>query len=170
MTPSLYWIEGPWAGRLAVSARPRGGDWLEDEVKGWRASGVDMVVSLLTPGEVDDLGLNEEATRCKEEGINLVSFPIADRSVPRSREEAEKLLKNLQKALAAGNTVVIHCRQGLGRSALIAAGLLVLRGAKLEEALTRLSASRGCSVPETEEQRRWVEEIARDAVPAFLAG
>ena len=95
MTPSLYWIEGPWAGRLAVSARPRGGDWLEDEVKGWRASGVDMVVCLLTPGEVDDLGLKEEATRCKEEGISLVSFPIADRRVPRSREEAEKLLSSI---------------------------------------------------------------------------
>jgi protein-tyrosine phosphatase len=129
-----------------------------------------MVVCLLTPGEVDDLGLNEEATRCKEEGISLVSFPIVDRSVPRSREEAEKLLKNLEKALGAGNTVAVHCRQGLGRSALIAAGLLVLRGAKLEEALTRLSASRGCSVPETEEQRKWVEEIARDAAPASLAG
>jgi len=169
MTPTLHWIRGRWAGRLAVSARPRGGDWLRDEVKGWRASGVDIVISLLTSDEVDDLDLNEEAARCQEEGIGFVSFPIADRAVPRSREETEKLLRNLEGYLAAGKTIVIHCRQGLGRSALIAAGLLVLGGTVLQEAFTRLSASRGSSVPETEEQRQWVEEFARDIAPAPLA-
>ena len=158
----LHWIEGPWAGRLAVSARPRGSDWLQDEVKGWRAFGVDTVISLLTPVEADDLGLSEEATRCNEEGADFVSFPIVDRSIPRSREEAEKLLRSLEAALTAGKTVVIHCRQGLGRSALMAAGLLVLGGIKIEEAFRRLSASRGSLVPETEEQRKWVEEFARD--------
>jgi protein-tyrosine phosphatase len=168
MTPALHWIKGRWAGRLALSARPRGGDWLEDEVKGWRASGVDTVVSLLTPDEVDDLGLNEEAARCKAEGIALVSFPIPDRSVPRSREEAEKLLRSVEKALAAGNTVVVHCRQGLGRSALIAAGLLVLEGTKPQEAFACLSGSRGSSVPETREQQKWVEEFAREAAPLGL--
>jgi hypothetical protein len=30
--PTLYWIEGPWTGRLAISARPRGWDWLQDDV------------------------------------------------------------------------------------------------------------------------------------------
>ena len=163
MTPRLYWIKGGWAGRLAVSARPRGGDWLEDEVKGWRVSGVDTVISLLTPDEVDEFGLNEEAARCKAEGIALVSFPIPDRGVPRSREEAEKFLRSLGKALAAGNTVAIHCRQGLGRSALMAAGVLVLQGASPQEAFACLSGSRGSSVPETPEQQKWVEEFAREA-------
>ena len=35
------------AGRLAIMARPRAGDWLEDEISGWRAQGVEIVVSLL---------------------------------------------------------------------------------------------------------------------------
>jgi protein-tyrosine phosphatase len=169
MTPRLYWIVGRWAGRLAVSVRPRGGDWLRDEVKGWRESGVDIVISLLTPDEVDDLSLNEEGARCQEEGLGFISFPIADRSVPGSREAAQKLLKSLDRTLATGKTVVIHCRQGLGRSALIAASILALEGAKPEEAFARLTASRGSSVPETEEQRKWVEEFARDVAPAPLA-
>src|ERR1700693_5787458 len=37
MTPELIWIPGPWAGRLAMSNRARGGDWLDDEVRGWRS-------------------------------------------------------------------------------------------------------------------------------------
>ena len=31
MWTSLYWIDGPWKGKLALSGRPRGGDWLKDE-------------------------------------------------------------------------------------------------------------------------------------------
>lgn len=142
---------------------------LQDDVSDGRASGADNVVSLLTPDETNDLGLNEEA-KCKEEGIGFVSFPIADRSVPRSREQTEKLLRNLERALAAGKTIVIHCRRGLGRLALTAAGLLVLGGTKPKDAWTRLSASRGSSVPETEEPREWVEEFAREAAPTPLAG
>src|SRR6266478_3602266 len=42
-----FWIEGKWPGRLAVSPRQRGGDWLEDEMKFWQRSGISLVVSLL---------------------------------------------------------------------------------------------------------------------------
>jgi len=47
MNPDLFWIPGPWRGRLAVATRPRGGDWLADEAAGWRRAGLDVVVSLL---------------------------------------------------------------------------------------------------------------------------
>src|SRR5437870_3377638 len=50
----LSWIEAPWQGRLAISPRPRGGDWLEDEVREWRLAGVEAVVSLLTSDEITD--------------------------------------------------------------------------------------------------------------------
>ena len=69
MTPTLYWIEGPWAGRIAISARPRGGDWLEDEVKGWKALGVRVDASLLTPDEIAELDLNDEGRYFRENGI-----------------------------------------------------------------------------------------------------
>ena len=36
MNAGLVWIRGDWPGHLAVVKRPRGGDWLEDEVDGWR--------------------------------------------------------------------------------------------------------------------------------------
>jgi hypothetical protein len=49
---NLYWVDGPWPGKLALAARPRGGDWLGDEVVSWKRNGVDAVLSLLTPEEV----------------------------------------------------------------------------------------------------------------------
>ena len=60
MTPDLFWIPGPWRGRLAIASRPRGGDWLEDETNGLRQAGIDVVVSLLESDEVAQLDLLDE--------------------------------------------------------------------------------------------------------------
>lgn len=78
----FYWIEGPWPGRLAISSRPRGGDWLEDEVRAWQQAGIEMIVSLLTKDEIADLDLNQEAEFCRNYGLQFIAFPIEDRSVP----------------------------------------------------------------------------------------
>src|SRR3954449_8644872 len=79
MRTELYWIEGPWPGRLAIMPRPRGGDWLEDEIQSWRRSGVDVVVSLLTREEIADLSLADEGELCRSNGIQFFSFAITDR-------------------------------------------------------------------------------------------
>ena len=76
MFTKLYCIDGPWRGRLAISSRPRGGDWLADEMKNWRSSGLDTIVSLLTPEEMKDLDLQDEEHYCQENGIQFLSFPI----------------------------------------------------------------------------------------------
>jgi protein-tyrosine phosphatase len=164
MTPALYWIEGPWKGRLAISSRPRGNDWLEEEIKGWRESGVSVVATLLTRGEVEALGLIDEARICQEQGIELRLFPIEDRSVPVSRTEATEFIRSLEKELAAGKNVAVHCRQGLGRSAIISGGLLVISGLDPQTAIERVTAARGCPVPETPEQSHWVAQLAQESV------
>lgn len=142
-------------------ARPRGGDWLPDEIKDLRKSDVDILVSLLTPAEVDELDLVEEATLCREQGINYINFPISDRSVPQFSSQTFTLLEQLQSYLSEGKHIAIHCRQGIGRSALIAAGVLVLSGFAPDRAFDLLSKIRGYTVPETEEQRAWVVDFAQ---------
>ena len=61
MRDKVYWITGPWRGRLAILPRPRGGDWLEDETRGWRAAGIDAVVTLLEATEESELDLGGES-------------------------------------------------------------------------------------------------------------
>src|SRR5262245_18959672 len=121
MRAEIFWIEGLGRGRLAVLPRPRGGDWLEDEVRSLRACGVDVLVSLLTREEVGELDLVDEAGCCAACGIELVSFPFADRGVPASASDALGLVRRLAALLAGGKAVAIHCRQGVGRSSLVAA-------------------------------------------------
>ncbi len=160
MFTELFWIEGPWLGRMAISPRPRGGDWLEDEIKAWRQSSIDAVVSLLEQGEAEDLGLEKEHEYCEANGIVFYALPIADRSVPQSHEGAAQLLGTLEKELNLGKNIVIHCRQGIGRAGLIAATLLVEKGLSPTEAVKRVSAARHTAVPETPEQRAWIDSFA----------
>jgi len=136
--------------------RPRGGDWLEDEIDSLRRSGVDVVVSLLEDAETRELELGEEGAFCEAKEMRFVNFPIKDRSVPSSRRDFINLATQFAAALAHGQSIVIHCRQGIGRSSLLAACVLVVLGLSPEQAFERIEEARGCSVPDTKEQREWL--------------
>jgi protein-tyrosine phosphatase len=166
MRATLYWIEGPWPGRLAILPRPRGGDWLEDEVRAWREAGIGVVLSALTQEEVVELDIEHEAEFCRAQGIDFVSVPIPDRDVPPSIRTVADTVRLLESALAAGKNVAIHCRMGVGRSALLAACVMVAAGLTAEAAFTRIAVARGCPVPDTAEQRAWVARFATQVARA----
>ncbi len=156
----LHWIDGPWPGKLALSARPRGGDWLEDEVAAWQCAGVNSVLSLLTPEEENDLDLADEGKQAKAHGLKFLSFPIVDRQVPESESKFTKMLDQVNGELISGKNVVLHCRQGIGRTGLVAACLLLTKGLDAETAVQRLTVARGVPIPETREQRQWIDRYA----------
>jgi protein-tyrosine phosphatase len=160
MWTKLHWVDGPWPGRLALSARPRGGEWLEDEITAWQRFGVDTVFSLLTDEEETSLNIEGEASQVIAHGMGFISFPILDRQVPDSATGLAGALEKLDSELASGRNVALHCRQGIGRSGLVAACLLIMTGLDPETAVQRLSAARGSPVPETPEQRRWIDYYA----------
>jgi protein-tyrosine phosphatase len=158
--PDVYWLDGPWAGRLAILARPRGEDWLEDEVEGWKEAGVNVVVSLLTQNEESELGLTQERELVQRTGLTFINFPIADYSVPTSKEATRQLVDQLKERLSHGSRVDIHCRQGIGRSSLVAACVLVTSGESSSSAFELIKTARRASVPDTTEQRNWVRSFA----------
>ena len=153
----LNWINTPWTGRLAVSARPRGGDWLADDLKAWREAGATVIVSLLEVQESTDLGLEDEPMAAKISGLQFISFPIEDRNVPASTDAAHEVLNQLNVLLKEGASILIHCRQGVGRSGLVAIALLIQAGKRVGEAIEIVGAARGLLVPETAEQLAWLE-------------
>ncbi len=168
MKADVYWVPGPWPGRLGILPRPRGGDWLADEVLSWRAAGLDAVVSLLTSAEVAELELQEEEARAREEGIEYHAFPIPDYSVPGSREALAELVRRLEAALEAGKRVAVHCRQGIGRSSLLVAAVLVSTGEDPDAAFRQIEQARGRPVPDTAEQRDWVGRMVSGATAAKI--
>lgn len=164
MRTELYWIEGSWPGRLAIMPRPRGGDWLEDEVSSWRRLGIDTIVSALSSEEIAELDLIQEKEHCEKVGIEFLTFPVVDRGVPRSAKETWELVRQLEEKLAQGKKIAVHCRQGVGRAALLAACILAVSGVDPASAWDRITVARGCVVPDTAEQREWVVRFARTAL------
>jgi protein-tyrosine phosphatase len=156
-----YWIKAEGV-RLGIMARPRGHDWLADDIRLLKTAGVNIIVSALTTPETEELGLEQEAPCCRDEGILFLAFPIEDRSVPTSPHDFNALVEIVNEHLASGKTVAVHCRAGIGRSSLIAACLLLRNGVSVDSAFRAIETSRGCPVPDTPEQRRWVENFSAE--------
>jgi protein-tyrosine phosphatase len=155
---TIYWIMAAQPYRLAIVARPRGNDWLSDEIEDLSQKGVGVLVSLLTPDETEELGLLDEQRFCQEFKIQFFNFPIPDRSVPDERGLRD-LLERLIEQVHLGRGVGFHCRAGIGRSSMLAAMVLARLGWTSEAAFLAISESRGCKVPDTIEQEQWVNNI-----------
>jgi predicted protein tyrosine phosphatase len=176
MGAKVFWLAGPWKGRLGIVPRPRGAEWLDDETRAWREVGIDIVVSLLEPDEAAELSLAGESASSGASDVEFRSFPIPDRSVPHSREAVAQLVDQMTDALQVGKSVALHCRQGIGRSAIVAAAALIAGGEDAETAIKAIRRSRGLEVPETDAQRQWISDFSswlankRVAQPRHTAG
>ncbi|KPM56007.1 tyrosine protein phosphatase [Frankia sp. R43] len=162
MRPTLYTVHQPGPGRLSIMAKPRGLDWLDDEMAALAAAGVDLLVCALTQHELDELGLSEEASAARNAGLRFVALPIPDRQVP---ELAAVLpaLRHLAEQLRRGAHIVTHCRFGIGRASLLAAAILILNDVDPTIAWQQLEQARGQTVPDTPEQREWVNKLLERA-------
>jgi Cyclin-dependent kinase inhibitor 3 (CDKN3) len=155
-----YWVETGNHLRLAIVLRPRGGDWLGDELDQMKRAGIDVLVSMLQGDEAAELGLSSEAELCEARGIVFRSFPIPDRETPSATTSFSRFIEDLRADAHAGRSVAVHCRASIGRSSLLLAALLTAEGFALDDAFRRLTVARGLQVPDTADQVRWVERFA----------
>lgn len=162
MRPTLFSIDFPGSGRLSTMARPRGDDWLEDEMTALKSTGVDILVCALTGPELDELGLADEPRTAVTAGLQFVPIPIPDRNVP-DLTTILPTLRRLSDELRDGAHVVAHCRAGIGRSSLLAAALLILAGIDPDMAWSQVERARGLAVPDTAEQREWPMSLGEQA-------
>jgi hypothetical protein len=100
-------------GPLSISARPRGGEWLAEELSAWRRAGIDIVVSLLEPEETSDLDLEQEKVNSEANGIEFHSFPIIDRGVPTDRMTVQSFLGDLDARLSQEKVCSFTAARGL---------------------------------------------------------
>ncbi|MEV6811692.1 tyrosine protein phosphatase [Micromonospora sp. NPDC051296] len=158
MLPTLFTIDQTSPGQLSTMAKPRGGDWLTDEMAALHAAGVDILVCALTAAELDDVDLVDEPRAARHAGMEFVPIPIRDRGVP----DPATVLPELQRLAAQlrhGAHIVTHCRFGIGRASLLATSILVLNGLPPDLAWSQLEHARGLTVPDTPEQRIWPHEL-----------
>jgi len=156
MEAIIYKVPLQASGVLAITSRPRGGDWLSDDIQNLAAEGVQILVSLLTAEEELELQLENEGALCISNGIEFRAFPIPDLGIPSDHAAFIGMIGQLGSAIRNGKFVAVHCRQSVGGSGLLAAAVGVMLGESLEDAVGSASAARGVQIPETLEQRQWL--------------
>jgi hypothetical protein len=82
MRAATFTVNASGLGRLSTMARPRGGEWLEDEMASLRQAGTDVLVCMLTVPEMRELDLTEEAAVAEAAGIHFIGLPTLDRGTP----------------------------------------------------------------------------------------
>ncbi|SRR5581483_329908 len=142
--------------RIAIVARPRGNDWLCDEIRALSQEGIEVLVSMLTNEEAHELGLSSESLKCETAGISFLNLAVPDRSVPLDKDVFLNGVEQLEELARQGRYLAVHCRAGIGRSSMLAASILVRLGWEASQAFDAIESARGCSVPDTPEQRLWV--------------
>ncbi len=154
MKPHYYPIARSGAGILSTMARPHGDHWLRPCLQLLAQGGVTAIVSMLTPGEEAQLGLAAEASTAADLGLEYLSVPIHDFAVP--TDDLAEASAWIRAHLESGGHVVVHCKGGIGRSAMMAGAVLVDEGVPPDEAWQRIAEARGLAVPDTESQRDWL--------------
>lgn len=156
MKPDIYRVKDIGSGFLAVMAKPVSGEWVEEEFSGLSNEGIINIVSLLESHEMYEVGLQNEKELTEKNGMNFYSLPIKDRGLPESISEFRSFTKKIYNEVNEGNSTVIHCRAGIGRTGIVAASVLMHHGFEASEAFSLISLKRGVQVPDTEEQIQWV--------------
>jgi protein-tyrosine phosphatase len=135
-------------GRLIAGRHPcawgQGNAWAE--VGELERAGVTLFLDLTQEGELDPYSSYVQPP------ARHLRMPIRDFSVP-SREQLVATLDEIDRELARGGLVYVHCWAGCGRTGVVVGSWLVRHGADPKQALARVAEARGLGCPQTLEQR-----------------
>ena len=123
----FHWIV---KGELSGASQPGlYGDWGSD-ISFLRNQGINFVMSLTEEPLIQE-------NLAQESDFGFYHFPIRDMDAPMPRPAHEAIMV-LNKAIARGNKVLIHCKGGVGRTGMIGACYLVTKGYAAEDAITKV--------------------------------
>jgi len=142
-----------------------GGEWdrnLDADLTVIRDWGARALVSLMEEHEMAYYGIADLPDRTRALGLAHYHLPIVDMDVP------DHLFENLwyeygetlRDMLLAGESIVIHCLGGLGRTGTVAGRLLVELGADPEYAIRQIRSSRPGTI-QTIQQEHYVRSCKR---------
>ncbi len=135
---------------------------LETDLKRLREEyGVGVLVSLMERDEYSDLQIPELFQKAEQQGMAVLYLPIPDYGVPNASEDDDyrPFIEDVANRIEEGETVIVHCRGGLGRSGMVAASVLVALGQSAEEAIKTVRGARKGAIetPDQEDRVRWFE-------------
>ena len=162
LEPLFYQLITVGEGFLVIMAKPTNSEGIKDEFAALEMAHINHIVSLLEDAESYEVGLENERQLCEAHEITFESFPIPDGGVPDSINEFRLITLDIYKKVVSGINTAIHCWAGIGRTAMMAGGVLLHCGFNAVEAFDKISEVRGVPVPETDEQFEWLLQYEKE--------
>jgi protein-tyrosine phosphatase len=130
--------------RLFIGSHPQTVDDIE---KLRRDMGITAVLNLQTDEDMSSVKLNWKPleSHYRTSAFRLLRVPVKEEQVE-LREKLLQCINALERLLAAGHTVYLHCTAGIGRSPTVAIGYLhFCSGWELNDAASHVMHLRQCS-------------------------
>jgi protein tyrosine phosphatase (PTP) superfamily phosphohydrolase (DUF442 family) len=117
----------------------------DDDFQQLKALGVTAILSLQTEGDGQEGAIERERSAAVEAGISFTNLPVTDFDRLELRWKLPKCVATVERILAGGDTLYVHCTAGVNRSPTVVVAYLhkSLRWS-LEEALEYIRAYRDC--------------------------
>jgi protein-tyrosine phosphatase len=140
------------AGRLFLHSMPGRYEAYEDARQEIARCQIGRVVCLAPLAEVRTKSpLYAKAIETTQFPWRQEMFPVPDYGIPEDRETFWRLAQHLATTLQSGERVLIHCGAGVGRTGMLAIGVLLALGMTVDHARTAVGAAG--SSPETPAQQ-----------------
>jgi len=149
-------------GRLLLHSMPGRYEALERVWQQVRNDAVQAIICLTGQDELHEKSYEyAQALANGSVPCPVLPFEIPDRGAPEDRDRFWALVGDVASRLQSGQTVLIHCAGGVGRTALLAISVLLALGQPVDEA--RSVVSRAGSTVETAPQSNLIAWCAAKA-------
>lgn len=130
---------------------------LVTDLEAIRAWGATTLITLIENKEFASVGVRALPERASQVGLNWLHWPIADCQAPDRRFEQawRQDFPAVKQQLQSGQSIVLHCMGGMGRTGTVAARILTEFGMTPDEAVKSIRAARPGTI-ETPAQLRYV--------------
>ncbi|HEY7466318.1 MAG TPA: hypothetical protein VIB47_06460 [Dehalococcoidia bacterium] len=149
--------------RAAARRIDRVNEWLHlggfipaDEYQRCLDAGISHVVDLRQEHELDEGNSPPPAQRLQELGIARRQIPVPNGSPPTVEQLVE--VAGWFESQEETSTLYVHCGGGFGRAATMTIGLLILEGARFDEALEQVRQVRP-EIMLNDEQVTWLRSV-----------
>lgn len=133
---------------------------VEEDLRVIQDESIRRILCLITEDEFETYGVSDLKAKYASAGLDVRYMPIRDQSVP-AAEPLAQALDWIDKSVAAGERVLVHCVGGLGRSGLLAAAYLIRKKSmSAGEAIEAVRSARGPRAVETRRQEEFLEDLA----------
>lgn len=153
----MNFVASPCGGRIGLVRCPGASGYLIQDMHWIARQSTTALLSLITNPELRALGLSHLGKQAEQAGMAWHHLPIDDMRSPSMTFLGEwtTIRDGLVERLQRNETVVIHCRAGIGRAGTIGACLLIEAGMEPTEAIARIRLARPGAI-ETLVQEQWV--------------